>query len=336
MNELSILHCRMAGIQVVTSGWQDGLWYRCSDGYIIEPLDAVHLLFPNKGRNVTGSNVCFVPKTFGLPLLENLLPPANKYFTPDELVDGVMALAVLCLVITVGMIVSKTVWSLLDPQFALIHPPHKQWYVVANLSKALFLGIFCFSSRYWIGAYREFYLDEFQMVELKRCMMVYVATDVVALYLVPKLPKSTILHHVATATLCVVVSGMNISLKGWNGLLGVCKMSVLYGTFSSVSFSVNAYLALRVVYPKAKWLTPFVKFSLWTYIVCCTGNWTIHGLWLAGVILNLDISLYPVLYLVVISAMVHDDIVLIKWLMKRSSPMATVENETIKDTKKEE
>jgi len=336
MSVFSILHCRMAGIQAVTSGWQDGLWYRCSDGYIIEPLDAVRLLFPNKGRNITGNNVCFVPKMFGLPLLENLLPPANKYFTPDELVDGVMALAVLCLVITVGMIVSKTVWSLLDPQFALINPPHKQWYVVANLSKALCLAIISFSSRYWVGVYREFYLDDFQTVELKRCMMVYVATDVVALYLVPKLPKSTILHHVATTMLSVVVSGMNISLKGWNGLLGVCKMTLLYGTFCSVTFSVNAYLALRVVYPKAKWLTPLVKFSLWTYIACCVGNWTIHSLWLAGLVLNLEISLYPVLYLVVISATIHDDIVLIKWLMKRSSPMAAVGNGTVSAAKKED
>ena len=315
----------MAGIQAVTSGWQDGLWYRCSDGYIIEPLDAIRLLFPNKGRNITGDNVCFVPKTFSLPLLENLLPPASKYFTPDELVDSIMALAVLCLLITAGMIVSKTVWSLLDSQFASIKPPHKQWYVVANLSKALCLAIISFSSRYWVGVYREFYLDEFQTLELKRCMMVYVATDVVALYTVPKLPKSTILHHIATTTLSVVVSGMNISLKGWDGLLGVCKMSLLYGTFSSVSFSVNAYLALRVVYPRAQWLTPLVKFSLWTYIACCAGSWTIHVLWLAGMVLNVDISLYPVLYMVVISATVHDDIVLIKWLMKRSSPMAAVE-----------
>ena len=129
---------------------------------------------------------------------------------------------------------------------------------------------------------------------------------------------------------------MNISLKGWNGLLGVCKMSLLYGTFCSVTFSVNAYLALRVVYPKAKWLTPLVKFSLWTYIACCAGNWTIHSLWLAGLVLNLEMSLYPVLYLVVISATIHDDIVLIKWLMKRSSPMAAVGNGTVSAAKKED
>ena len=312
----------MAGVQAVISGWQDGSWYHCSDGYVIEPLDMLHLLFPNKGRNITGVNVCFVAHHFDIPFLKNVLPPPSKLFAPDDLIDAIMALVILCALVTVGMMVCKKIWSSFEPSFASINPPHKQWYVIANLSKSFFLAVLTFSTRYWKGSYLALYRDEFQRIELKRCMVMYIATDVVALYMVPKLPKSTILHHIATASICMIFAGVNVSIKGWDGLLGVCKMSLFYGVFSTVTFTVNAYLALRVVYPNAKWLTLLAKFSLWTYIACCAGNWTIHALWLAGAILNLEISVYAVLYLLVISSMVHDDIVLIKWLIKRSSPMA--------------
>ena len=86
-------------------------------------------------------------------------------------------------------------WSHLD----MFLPSHKKWYVVANMSKAFFLGCFALSPKYWVGFHKEQFLDEFQLLELKRTMAVYIGTDLVALYLVPKLPTSTILHHVVTA-----------------------------------------------------------------------------------------------------------------------------------------
>lgn len=307
-------------------------WFRCLDGRVIEPLDLLHLLFPNDaGESVgPGDNFCFVPRRFTFPPLRNLLPSPTEYFLPDDLVDAISCLLLLCLLVTVGMIVTKALWCWLDPQFASITPSHKQWYVVANMSKAFFLAILAISRRYWVGTYSGFFEDNFQMVEMKRCALIYVSTDLIALFMVPKLPRSTILHHVTTTTLFVIVSAMNVKVKGWGGLLGVCKMSVLYGTLSSVSFSVNAYLALRVVYPKSKWLMPLAKFSLWTYIACCAGNWLAHGLWMVGIIISLELSIFNLLYMVAIFFMVNDDIVLIKWLVNRSSPMATTISNTTK------
>ncbi len=51
-------------------------------------------------------------------------------------------------------------------------------------------------------------------------------------------------------------------------------MVILYGIFSSVSYSANVYLALRVVYPRATWLGFVVRLSLWTYVIVCACNWT--------------------------------------------------------------
>ena len=312
----------MAGTGVVIEGFKDGSWYLCSDGWPMEPLDLLHLVFPNQGRNVTGRNVCFVPKQFNFSLLQNLLPNSTSYFTREDFVDCVACLIVYCTLITLGMIVCKYLWEWIDPKFASISPSHKKWYVVANLSKSFFLACMTFSSRYWIGVYLGQYLDEFQMTELKRCGMIYIGTDIVALFMVPKLPRSTILHHVSTATLILIVSTMNLTVKGWGGLLGVCKMALLYGIFSTPMFAVNAYLALRVVYPNSKWMSGLAKFSLFPYLMCCAGNWGIHAFWIVRIIISMDISLWCVLYLVAISAMIQDDIVLIKWLIKRSSPMA--------------
>ena len=150
--------------------------------------------------------------------------------------------------------------------------------------------------------------------------MLYIATDLVALLIVPKLPFSTKMHHIVTTLLIIGVSAVDIEVKGYGGLLGVCKMAVLYGIFSTMPFLVNAYLALRVVYSKGEWLHILAKMGLWPYLLCCACNWTVHVIWLCYLVYNWEISIINILYLLAISNMVNDDIILIKWLIKRSSP----------------
>lgn len=313
----------MAGAEALISNLREGRFPLCQDGLPLEPLDYLSLLFPNEGPNISGNNVCFVQQRFQISPFRSFLPDSSDYFTPDDLIDGVACLVVLCVVITVGMTLCKFVWEYVDSSFAAINPPHKKWYVVANLSKALFLGILASSHRYWLGTYRLYYYDQFQALEVKRCGVIYVATDVVALYMVPKLPRSTVIHHLATAFLVGLVAAMNLDMKGWDGLLGVSKMSVLYAVFSTVAYSVNAYLAFRVVYPKANWLKWLVKISLWTYLLCCACNWSIHIVWLMNLLVSKEIAVFNFLHMAVLSTIIHDDVVLIKWLMNKSSPMAS-------------
>ena len=305
---------------------RNGKWYLCSDGYPVWPMEVLHMLFPNDGRDSIGINVCFVPRHIKLPAVENLLPPPTGQFLPGDLIDTVIVLILLCIAVTVAVVVTKAAWDYFDPIFAAVKPAHKKWYIVANLYKAFFLAVLATSHRYWVGAYLAFVQDEFTLLPIKRCAMMYVVTDVVSLYVVPKLPKSTIMHHVVTTTLCIIMSAIDITVDGWGGLLGICKMTLLYGMFSSIAFPVNAYLALRVVYPNAKWMTALVKFSLWTYILCCAGNWSAHAFWLFRISVNFELSIYALLYLLAISVMVYDDTVLIRWLLKRSSPMASTDD----------
>ncbi len=67
-------------------------------------------------------------------------------------------------------------------------------------------------------------------------------------------------------------------------------MVILYGIFSSVSYSVNVYLALRVVYPRATWLGFVVRLSLWTYVIVCACNWTTQLLWVWRLIVSAELS----------------------------------------------
>ena len=302
------------------SSLSEGKWPVCHDGGIVQPLDALYLLFKNKGKNTTGFITCFAPDRFQFPPLRNLFSDL-KPFTPDDLLDSLMCLFIASLVVAVGITALKLFWEGVDSKFAFINPTHKKWYVVANISKSFILGCMTLSFRYWHVAYYAFYLDNMIMqVDIKRCGMLYVATDLVATVMVPKLPRSTIMHHITTTLLIIMVAGVDLDVKGYGGLLGVCKMALLYGTFSSFPFLVNGYLALRVVYPKASWLHVLVKLSLWSYILCCACNWSAHLVWLCSLLFSWNLSMVNVLYVLAISVMVNDDIVLIKWLVRRSSP----------------
>ena len=290
----------------------------------MQPFDLIQfLLFAHDVHSHNASEiVCLQPIHIQFQPLLRVLPRGGQVFVPEDLVDSLVCLVRLCAAVTIGLVAVKFIWDYVDPKFRSISPAHKKWYVVANMFKACLLATIAFSSRVWTGAYGGYVHDIFAGIELKRCGVLYIATDVVSLYMVPKLPLSTVLHHAATAVAVLLISSFNLYTKGWSGLHGVCKMAIVYGNFSSVSFLVNAYLGLRVVYPKAKWVKLLCQVSLCTYIVCCFLNWSVHLVWLAGIFMAWNFSLFVAIYLVILAVIVHDDIVLIKWLIRKQSPMA--------------
>lgn len=293
-------------------------WYLCADGKFIQPLDLFYLILPNYGRSARGEHTCVAQRPISIPLLEASLPRRTEWFAPDQFVDAVAVLLALCLSVAVGIAAAKTLWDRVDPTFRAIRPEHKKWYVVANLFKATFLGCIALSSRCWRGSYLSFFHDQFPGLELQRLSMLYVSTDAVALFLVPKLPSSTVVHHVVTLVMCVAASPVNLRAEGWHGVLGVTKMGVLYGTFSSLAFLVNAYLALRVVYPgRNKQLAWLCRLSLLSYLLCCGLNWGVHVLWLMN---YCTVSVINVVYCFLILLIAYDDVVLMRWLVRRSAP----------------
>ena len=292
----------------------------------MEPLDIIHsALFPYGPPLGDEINLCKAPRYYSFPTLEQILPPSDGIFVVEDFVDGVVCLLVCMVLLTVAMYLVHVIWDKIDEKFSSINPSHKKWYVVANLSKAFLLGVQALSFRYWWAVYITYIKlgRHVYRLELKRCTVLYIVTDVVALYMVPKLPRSTILHHVATLLMGMVVWTVDITRPNWDGTLGIVVMIIIYGQCSTMAFLVNAYLAWRVVCPKAAWLKVVSFLALISYLLCCTVNWSLHLVWLYTCIVNLDISILTIIYLIGLGFIVNDDIKLIRWLIKQQSFTST-------------
>ena len=299
-------------------------WLWCVDGRLAQPFDLLHVaLYPLANDQADSPlGYCHYPKLYELPTIWKLLPEETDLFLPKDLVDTLTALLVVSIPVILIIILIRYTWNYFDSNFRSISPSHKKWYVVANLSKAFFLGCIALNTKY-VRELSRMFSDDFGSTLTKRSMALYVVTDVVALILVPKLPQSTIIHHIVTFFLGVVTWSTNLRIKGYKGILALAKMGLVYGMISCISFMVNAYLALRVVYPKSKLVKLLCHLSLISYIVCCAVNWSYQIYWLTGVFRDGELSLYVVFYSILVIFIVNDDIILIKWLFRQSSPMAS-------------
>ena len=296
-------------------------WWKCPDGRYMEPFDALMLLFPHENSSDSRGN-CYTPKHYQVPFLNDLLPERTDLYLPDDLIDTLNVIFRMCVLLTIGLIVCKYIWEGLDPKFRAIQPSHKKWYVVANMFKAMILAVLTLCRFFWKEFYKGSILDDFTQLAVKRGCAVYIVPDIVALYMVPKLPRTTIVHHIVTTLSGLVIFSTNLEIKGYTGLLGFVKMGTIYGSLSGLAFSVNAYLGLRVVYRDAKWIKLLSYLSLFVYLGISFINWSFHLSWFIGVVRAWDYSIYSIVYIIVFFLIVSDDIVLIKWLLRQSSPMA--------------
>ena len=184
--------------------------------------------------------------------------------------------------------------------FTNINPEHKKMYVIKNYMKSFYLASLCLTLRY-------FFYGEYDIYFIKRCAIYYIINDMIGLLLVDKLPTTTIIHH-STTSLC----GLIILTKD-NNNLDILTLIVLYGIFSSLSFSVNFYLGYRVHSTNNlhKYYLSTIANSV--YIISCLINWLIQ-LYLFYGIFSLIPIYHTIIYLAFIYSVVSDDIILIKWL----------------------
>ena len=251
---------------------------------------------------------CSGPRYFPIPALEEILP----HWMPDDVPDTLACLLFSCAVKTILMIAAKHVLEHLSSNFATIEPQHKKWYVLTHLTKALMLLIVVLN---YNNNFSEMYSDNFPRL-LKRGSAIFVANNIVALYMLEKISHSTVIHHLAAVLLFLGFLLHDLEAKGWTGTLGVAKISSFYGLIVSNTFSVHAYLGLRVIYPKAAWLRGFVRVTLCVDLGCFVANWSVHCVWIASLVSSSQVSLSTFLYMILLVAAVYDDIVLLKWLKK--------------------
>lgn len=208
---------------------------------------------------------------------------------------------------------------------------NKQWYVVANLSKAVCLAVMClnpwffesfehvFASQSLLGCSgNENGSTAREAIQIKRSSALYLASDAAALLLVPDLPSTTVFHHYVAVLLGLLLFATD--LKQAN----VTLMIALYGAWSALAFPVNLFLALRFSAAESWWLPHLAWLSLFVYVGVCVANWSWHALWFYEQVfwhnvLETNYGLCILAYAGAVVVLARDDLILMSWLWQRAT-----------------
>ncbi|AYV80130.1 MAG: hypothetical protein Gaeavirus11_10 [Gaeavirus sp.] len=217
--------------------------------------------------------------------------------------------------------------------FRDISPEHKKYYVIKNFVKSLTLA--------WLFVvtlmnYEDIIYGTYELTFIKRCAVYYSLNDVIGLFVVDKLPATTVVHHTMTS-LCTLCVQFKKSSK-----LDVISLVIIYAIFSSAAFCVNFYLGLRI-YAGCEYVKKVLSItSFWIYVLNCVVNWGVqlylsfilfhdclvrtYDL-LANYVMCLYCSEYPsyenvdyvllaqlLMYIAFFVAVAKDDVILMKWL----------------------
>ncbi|KAI6655195.1 hypothetical protein LOD99_2484 [Oopsacas minuta] len=299
-------------------------WFMCVDGSLPSGLDMVHLLlFPSKSVSdkPEWDKLCRASKMIELPLPVKEIVGAEKHnnlFNINELFDSLTCLALATVLFIIFSYFLHFVLNRTVKVFRNIYPVHKKWYVIANILKACLLAFICLNTQFYFGIYALATGGFVPMIELKRTTVLYIVSDFAGLIMVPRLPFTTKMHHYVTFFIGILIWSSNLNSPGFTGVIGVAKMAFIYGLFSCIPFLVNLFLGLRICVPKNKAMVVLSFIAFLTYILCCALNWSSHLVWLINCIISFDITIWAILYLLMLVYIVRDDLILMNFLRKYS------------------
>lgn len=152
----------------------------------------------------------------------------------------------------------------------------------------------------------------------------YVANDIVALFKVKNLPKTTIFHHIMSTIFLFVNYFIDYENLHPSSL---AKLLIIYTCFSCYPFLVNTYLGLRFLEFREEenskltlnqerfnnFLEILRHSSYYIYLICIICNWCYQVF---------DLVVYPFnmirgIYIICMLPIVNDDLVLLSWLKKK-------------------
>ena len=257
-------------------------------------------------------------------VMDSVLGPAVVHGLREP--EHCLAYFVVCLVaLAAVLLVLRPLLHAVWPAFARVAPAHKQMYALVNLVKSLTLALQCASAS-WLWYSKQEYMcllnplgfeytcswniDIGHAAYVKQIGLLYVATDVVALLLVAKLPFTTKVHHYAGAVYIAWMALIDL------GESPVFQRLCFYGFWSTLACPVNGFLGLRVVCPSAGWMAPLAKLCFVWYLFCCSANWGLHLLWGVDSLRAGTLRWQEAAYLASLSIMIRDDLILMNWLRR--------------------
>lgn len=152
----------------------------------------------------------------------------------------------------------------------------------------------------------------------------YVSNDIVALIVVRRLPLTTKIHHTVTTLLLLYFFTLDI-----NDYSNIGILILVYSFFSIYAFTVNFYLAARYFRVEDRnYVTKYINknryidnirhWSYYIYALLCAINWTINSIIYMVKIYNNTLNWEYILYAVIMSMIIRDDLILMDWLKNKS------------------
>lgn len=183
-------------------------------------------------------------------------------------------------------------------------PKDKQFYVLSNLIKSA--ALFAYSPLAGQLLYETMYLDVWNSNKIRIMGTLYAIPDFVSLIVVKRMATSTKIHHVV-----VVVFNIVSCYNDYNNV-NVVRAIMVYAVFSVFAYLVNLLLASRFV--QTSLVTKFILslLALLIYAACCGFNWSWQFFYLKKIFLTNPVSV--TLYVGLMSMLVWDDLILMKWL----------------------
>ena len=181
----------------------------------------------------------------------------------------------------------------------------RRMYTVSNLVKAFALAVYTpFAARtLWLAICDNVWDTDL----IQRLSVLYAVPDFLSLLLVRRMSMPTIVHHLFVVAFTCANTQVDYTTDT------VCRGIVVYACFSTFSYSVNALLGFRFIYTELSYLSAL---SAAVYGTCLSINWAYQVYFV-----SIRFSVAPrtmLLYALSLTAIVYDDIVLFRWLIRNA------------------
>eukprot|EP01135_Chromosphaera_perkinsii_P005626 Nk52_evm40s355 gene=Nk52_evmTU40s355 len=195
------------------------------------------------------------------------------------------------------------------PSYKEISARDKRYYVVMNLIKSVVLAALTPIGSYVL--FEAIVKDVWNTTQIQNLGNLYVMTDFVSLLLVRRMQWTTQAHHV---TVCI----FNVfSLRNDYNEENICRLIMVYATFSAFSYLVNLLLVSRFIHIDERSALFLNRGSVIIYMSSCTVNWAWQAYYIHRLItVNNHWTIY--LYIVLLVFIMYDDVILNKWLLKNA------------------
>jgi len=190
-------------------------------------------------------------------------------------------------------------------------PNDKKFYVLSNLIKSAALLAYTPSAAYTL--YLALVRDEWSTPRIRAMGVLYAIPDAVSLLLVTRMAFSTKVHHI-----CVILfMAVNLYVTYEHETVG--RALVVYAVFSTFAYLVNLLLATRFLPVSSKLSLILSVLALAIYASCLAINWTWQLRFLSNLVRAGPSMVHGAaitVYVLLISLVVRDDVVLVAWLWK--------------------